>query len=89
MEENFEERKFDLRNFECVHFFKLINRDDYVNIFDSRKKPKFFVCKENENALIKIKGNGWIYDYYIDPNDENYYRIRRTRPPQNIKTELL
>jgi len=62
--------------------FALIGRKDFENIFESRKKPRFAVCIENEEILIKIKRKGWIYEYYIDPTDDENYRIRRHKPQQ-------
>ncbi|MBQ8725807.1 MAG: hypothetical protein IJY84_01735 [Clostridia bacterium] len=67
---------------QCAHAFALIGRKDFENIFESRKKPRFAVCIENEEILIKIKRKGWIYEYYIDPTDDENYRIRRHKPQQ-------
>ena len=74
---------------QCSLAFALIGRRDFESIFESRKKPKFAVCEENEDILIKIKRKGWIYEYYIDQNDEDYYRIRRHKPQQKLGVELL
>ena len=74
---------------QCAHAFALIGRKEFENIFESRKKPKFAVCKENEEILIKIKRKGWIYEYYIDPTDDENYRIRRHKPQQKLSVELL
>ena len=65
---------------ECFQAFNTIGRTDFANIFETRKHPKFSVCKENQNILDKLQIKGWIYDYHIDKNDSNYYRVRRTKP---------
>lgn len=65
---------------QCEQAFYSIGREDFASIFEPRKKPKFVVCEENKNVLINIKRKGWIYEYYVDPNDAGYYRIRRTKP---------
>lgn len=74
---------------QCCDAFKSIGRDDFASIFEPRKKPKFLVCEKNGEILTQIKGMGWIYEYYVDPSDEDYYRIRRKKPQEKLKVELL
>lgn len=72
---------------ECFQAFNVIGLTDFANIFETRKHPKFSVCKENQNILDKLQMRGWIYDYYIDENDSKYYRVRRTKPSKKLKTD--
>ena len=75
---------------QAVTAFQTINKTEYVDIFSTRKKPKFEVDDQNEYALEQIKKRGWIYDYYVDGNDDNFYRIRHTKPQApKLKVELL
>lgn len=69
---------------ECFQAFNVIGLTDFASIFETRKHPKFFVCKENQNVLDKLQTMGWIYDYYADENDGNYYKIRRNKPPKKL-----
>lgn len=71
-----------LSRIECIQAFNTIGRTDFASIFETRKHPKFSVCKANQTVLDKLQGKGWIYDYYIDENDGNYYKIRRNKPPK-------
>lgn len=73
---------------ECFQAFNVIGLTDFANIFETRKHPKFSVCKENQNILDKLQTMGWIYDYYIDENDSNYYKIRRNKPPKKLNKQL-
>lgn len=70
--------------------FQILDKTEYVDVFSTRKKPKFEVNDQNEYALEQIKKRGWIYDYYVDGNDDSFYRIRRTKPQaQKLNVELL
>lgn len=73
-----------LSRIECIQAFNTIGRTDFASIFETRKHPKFSVCKANQTVLDKLQGKGWIYDYYIDENDGNYYKIRRNKPPKKL-----
>ena len=76
-----------LSRIECLQAFNTIGRTDFASIFETRKHPKFSVCKANQTVLDKLQDKGWIYDYYIDENDSNYYRIRRSKPSKRIKQD--
>lgn len=76
-----------LSRIDCLQAFNTIGRTDFASIFETRKHPKFSVCKANQTVLDKLQAKGWIYDYYIDENDSNYYRIRRTKPSKRIKQD--
>lgn len=69
---------------ECMQAFNTIGRTDFASIFETRKHPKFSVCKANQTVLDKLQAKGWIYDYYTDENDGNYYKIRRNKPPKKL-----
>ena len=73
-----------LSRIECLQAFNTIGRTDFASIFETKKHPKFSVCKANQTVLDKLQGKGWIYDYYIDENDGNYYKIRRNKPPKKL-----
>lgn len=69
---------------ECFQAFNAIGRTDFANIFETRKHPKFSVCRENQSVLDNLQTKGWIYDYYTDESDSNYYKIRRNKPHKKL-----
>lgn len=65
---------------QCLYIFNIMGRTDLASIFEPKKKPKFLVSDNNLFVLEQLKQKGWIYEYYVDVNDNNYYRMRRNKP---------
>lgn len=65
---------------QCLEIFNIMGRADFASIFEPKKKPKFWVSDNNLFVLEQLKQKGWIYEYYVDATDNNYYRIRRNKP---------
>ena len=65
---------------QCLHIFNTMGRTDFASIFEPKKKPKFLASDYNLFVLEQLKQKGWIYEYYVDATDDNYYRIRRNKP---------
>lgn len=53
----------------------LLKLNEFIKIFDPRKKPKFEVNNKNEKLLDAFKKNNLIVDYKLNQQNSCYYKI--------------
>jgi hypothetical protein len=63
----------------CKDYFKLLGLYEYLKIFELRSRPKFLKNSTNEMLLIALKNRGWIYDFEVDADKVEFYKIVRKK----------
>lgn len=52
---------------------------EYIKIFEERKRPKFKINDMNMKMLEAFKEKGWIADYNKDEKRDGFYKITRRK----------
>ena len=70
----------DIGQAEVSKCLSILGLTDFIQIFNSHSRPKFEATDQNTELLDAFKRKKWIYEYFEDDNNPDYYRIRRREP---------
>lgn len=70
----------DIGQAEASKCLSILGLTDFIQIFNSHSRPKFEATDQNTELLNAFKRKKWIYEYFEDDNNPDYYRIRRREP---------
>lgn len=64
----------------CKKCFEIVGLSEFVKIFETYAKPKILKTQLNQAILDALINRGWLYDYYDNKHDSDYYSVRRNEP---------